>query len=166
MTSVWWFLLRASPRFRNGRAKRAARERLNLASPFACCNARVWLKKKINGYLALTSYCNTIGQSNNAFSISGFSLAGKRRVRVLTFYLLADKTNNEHLPKPFFKVIRKSLYFAHTLGTRYVTVHVATVLHFALSDAILKNGLDSENKRVDCPRTDKTGEKQGRGTHF
>ena len=26
------------------------------------------------------------------------------------FVPLADKTNNEHLPKPFFKVIRKSLY--------------------------------------------------------
>ena len=26
------------------------------------------------------------------------------------FHLLADKTNNEHLPKPFFKVKRKSLY--------------------------------------------------------
>ena len=33
--------------------------------------------------IALTSYCNTIGQSNNAFSILGFSLAGKRRVLVL-----------------------------------------------------------------------------------
>ena len=33
----------------------------------------------------LTSYCNTIGQSNNAFSILGFSLAGKRRGHVLTF---------------------------------------------------------------------------------
>ena len=31
---------------------------------------------------------------------------GKRRVYVLIF----DKTNNEHLPKPFFEVIRKSLY--------------------------------------------------------
>ena len=27
-----------------------------------------------------------------------------------SFHPLADKTNNEHLPKPFFKVIRKSLY--------------------------------------------------------
>ena len=35
--------------------------------------------------IALTSYCNTIGQSNNAFSILGFSLAGKRRVHVLIF---------------------------------------------------------------------------------
>ena len=35
--------------------------------------------------IALTSYCNTIGQSNNAFSVLGFSLAGKRRVRVLIF---------------------------------------------------------------------------------
>ena len=30
---------------------------------------------EINRYFALTSYCNTIGQSNNAFSILGFSLA-------------------------------------------------------------------------------------------
>ena len=35
--------------------------------------------------IALTSYCNTIGQANNAFSILGFSLAGKERVHVLFF---------------------------------------------------------------------------------
>ena len=35
--------------------------------------------------IALTSYCNTIGQSNNAFSILWFSLAGKRRVHVFFF---------------------------------------------------------------------------------
>ena len=40
---------------------------------------------EVNRYFALTSYCNTIGQSNNAFSILGFSLAGKRRVHVLIF---------------------------------------------------------------------------------
>ena len=40
---------------------------------------------EINRYFALTSYCNTIGQSNNAFSILGFALAGKRRVHVLIF---------------------------------------------------------------------------------
>ena len=40
---------------------------------------------EINGYFALTLYCNTIGQSNNAFSILGFSLVGKRRVHVLIF---------------------------------------------------------------------------------
>ena len=40
---------------------------------------------EINRYLTLTSYCNTIGQSNNAFSILGFSLAGKRRVHFLIF---------------------------------------------------------------------------------
>ena len=38
-----------------------------------------------NQYSALTSYCNTIGQSNNSFSILGFSLAGKRGVHVLIF---------------------------------------------------------------------------------
>ena len=42
---------------------------------------------EINRFFALTSYCNTIGQSNTAISILGFSLAGKRRglVLVLSF---------------------------------------------------------------------------------
>ena len=60
--------------------------------------------------IALTSYCNAIGQSNNTFSILGFSLAGKRESMFCSFHPLADKTNNKHLPKPFFKDIRKSLY--------------------------------------------------------
>ena len=34
----------------------------------------------------------------------------KTRSLCLIFHVLGDKTNNEHLPKPFFKVIRKSLY--------------------------------------------------------
>ena len=42
-------------------------------------NARVYFMPEnfleINPFFALTSYCNTIGQSNNAFSILGFSLA-------------------------------------------------------------------------------------------
>ena len=60
---------------------------------------------EITRYFALTSYCNTIGQSNDALSVLGFSLTWKR-----SFHPFADKTNNEHLPKPFFKVKRKSLY--------------------------------------------------------
>ena len=40
---------------------------------------------EINRYFALTTYCNMLGQSSNAFSILGFSLAGKRRVHVLIF---------------------------------------------------------------------------------
>ena len=64
---------------------------------------------EINRYLALTSYCNTIGQSNNTFSILGLSLAGKLKGHIWSFRPLADKTNNEHLPKPFFNVIRRSL---------------------------------------------------------
>ena len=43
---------------------------------------------EINRYFALTSYCNTIGQSNNAFSILGFSLARKGRGHVLTFLFI------------------------------------------------------------------------------
>ena len=38
-----------------------------------------------NRYFALTLYCNTIGQSNNTFSILEFSLAGKQTVHVLIF---------------------------------------------------------------------------------
>ena len=38
---------------------------------------------EIHCYFALTSCCNTIGQSNNASSILRFSLAGKRRGHVL-----------------------------------------------------------------------------------
>ena len=40
---------------------------------------------EINRYFALTSCCNTNGQSSNTFSILGFSLAGKRRFHVLIF---------------------------------------------------------------------------------
>ena len=40
---------------------------------------------EINRHFALMSCCNTIGQSNNAFSILGGFLAGKRSVRVLIF---------------------------------------------------------------------------------
>ena len=57
---------------------------------------------EINRYFALTSYyakrCNTIGQSNNAFSILGFSLEGKRSGHVLIFP--STGSNNEDLPKP------------------------------------------------------------------
>ena len=49
---------------------------------------------EVNRYFALTSYCNTIGQSNNAFSILGFPLAEKEESMFLSFHPLADKTNN------------------------------------------------------------------------
>ena len=42
---------------------------------------------EINRYFALTSYWNTIGQSNNAFSILGFSLAGKRRGHAFDLFI-------------------------------------------------------------------------------
>ena len=65
---------------------------------------------EINRYFALTSYYNTIGQSNNAFSILGFLWRENEEAMVWSFHPLADETKNEHLPKPFFKVIGKSLY--------------------------------------------------------
>ena len=49
---------------------------------------------EINQYFALTSYCNTIGQSNNAFSILGFSLAGKRRGYILIFSSITNTYRN------------------------------------------------------------------------
>ena len=52
---------------------------------------------EINRYFALTSYCKTIGQSNNASSILGFSLVRKRRVHALIFppihWLIKQVTN-------------------------------------------------------------------------
>ena len=46
-----------------------------------------WFIERIqtHRYFALTSYCDTIGQSNNAFSVLRFSLAGKWRRHVLIF---------------------------------------------------------------------------------
>ena len=65
---------------------------------------------EINRCLALTLYCNTIGQSNNAFSIRVL-FGGKTKRQCFDLFIhKTKKTNNEHLPKPFFKVIRKSLY--------------------------------------------------------
>ena len=67
-----------------------------------------YLGQRINRYFAFTSYCNTVGQSNNAFSI--FFLRKHEEAMFWCFHSLADKTNKEHLPKPFCKVIQKSLY--------------------------------------------------------
>ena len=64
---------------------------------------------EINRYFALTSYGNTIGQSNHAFSIIITVFFGGK-TKSPCFDLFSDKTNNEHFkPKPFFKVIGKSL---------------------------------------------------------
>ena len=65
---------------------------------------------EIKQYYALTSYCNLIGQSKNVFSIIGFIWRENAAAMFWSFHPMADKTNNEHLPKPFFKVLRKSLY--------------------------------------------------------
>ena len=68
---------------------------------------------EINQYFALTPYCshcNTIGQLNNVFTILGISWRENEESMFWSFHPLADKTSNKHLPKPLFKVIRKSLY--------------------------------------------------------
>ena len=90
---------------KNARTKQSQKQQTsrNRAIWLVCrtnINARgFWLVKRTRGWkdfmpeelsrnqsnFALTSYCNTIGQSNNAFSILRFSLAGKRRVHVLIF---------------------------------------------------------------------------------
>ena len=43
-------------------------------------------------------------------SFKGFLWRENEESMFRSFHPLADKTNNVHLPKPFFKVIRKSLY--------------------------------------------------------
>ena len=68
---------------------------------------------EINRYFDLTSYCDTTGQSNNAFYIIKVFFGGKKKSPCfdLFIYSLADKTNNEILTETIFsvKVIGKSL---------------------------------------------------------
>ena len=54
---------------------------------------------EINRYFALTSYCNTISQSNYAFSILWFLWGENEEAMFWSFHPLADKTNNEHVPR-------------------------------------------------------------------
>ena len=53
---------------------------------------------EFNRYFALTSYCNTIGQSNNALSLLVYFWRENEESMFWSFHPLADKTNNEHLP--------------------------------------------------------------------
>ena len=68
-------------------------------------NARGWNNfipenfLEINRYYALTSYCNTIGQPSYAFSILGFLWRENEEAMFWSFHPLADKSNNEHLPR-------------------------------------------------------------------
>ena len=54
---------------------------------------------EINRYFALTSYCNTIGQSSYAFSILWFLWGENEEAMFWSFHPWADKTNNEHVPR-------------------------------------------------------------------
>ena len=77
---------------------------------------------EINRYFALTSYCNTIGQSNNAFTILGFSLAGKRRGHVLMFSSIGWWNKERTLAETFFqghtKIALSDWLYAYVLWMR------------------------------------------------
>ena len=62
---------------------------------------------EINRPFALTSHCNTIGQSNNAFSILRISL---KSLYLDLFICWLTKQITNTWRNHFFKVIRKSLY--------------------------------------------------------
>ena len=70
---------------------------------------------EINRYFTLTSYCNTIGQSNNAFSLLGFSLAGKRRVHVSIFFI---RWPIKQITNPYWN------YFSKSYENRSNCVHI------------------------------------------
>ena len=63
--------------------------------------------------------------------------SGKTKVIFSSFHPLADKTNNEHLPKPFFKVIRKSLHFrsVHSLCPKHLDARIFNPVE-SYSDAV------------------------------
>ena len=93
----FWYDLEMKTSKQNRNNKRTERERFDwFIERIQRSVAFGWLSERssektpenfleINRYFALTSYCNTTGQSNNASSILGFSLAGKQRVHVLIF---------------------------------------------------------------------------------
>ena len=76
----------------------------------ALANSRVKKPKnflEINRYFASPSYCNTVGQSNSAFSILGFLW---RENDLFIHWLIKQITNTYR--NRFSRVIRKSLYRA------------------------------------------------------
>ena len=87
---------------------------------------------EINRYFALTSYCNTIGQSRNGFSILGFlggGGGGNEEAMFWSFQPLADKTNNEHLRNDFSRLYenRSNVYLRQvnfTKTTRFVACNL------------------------------------------
>ena len=84
---------------------------------------------EINGYFSLTSYRNTIGQSNNTFSILGF-FGGKMKSPCfdLIHWLVKQITNTifQGHTKIVLKLARRKLLsFSPTNPMRYVTVAIA-----------------------------------------
>ena len=101
--------LEMKTREQNGNNKRTEIERFDwLIERIQTRVAFGWLSKRSGektqelsrnqSNFALTSYCKKIGQSNNACSILGFSLAGKRRGHGLTFFVnwLIKKITNTY----------------------------------------------------------------------
>ena len=74
----------------------------------------VWKTSKnvleINRYFALTSTATRLVNRAMPSPYRGFLWRENEDSMFWSFYSLAEKTNNEHLQQPFFKVIRKSLY--------------------------------------------------------
>ena len=68
-----WFIEQIQTRVAFGWISERSREKTSCSKGFL----------EINRCFALTSYCNTISQSNSAFSILRFSLVGKQRGHVL-----------------------------------------------------------------------------------
>ena len=68
-----------------------------------------FLENNNQSILCFDAYCDTI-LANRAIPFPArirvfFGGKTKRTPCFLSFHPLADKTNNEHLPKPFFKVV-------------------------------------------------------------
>ena len=79
---------------------------------------------EIHRYFAFDFILQHDGQSDNSSPYKEF---------LKPFHPLADKTNNEHLPKPFFKVIQKSLYchffFVYPLQKYHVMLNPSFLEH-------------------------------------
>ena len=89
---------------------------------------------EINRYFALTSYCNTIGQSNNSFSILWFSLAEKQRVHVWSFYPLADititNTYRNYFSRSYKNRSKRIAFYIFQVCPVFYTPAIPSILNF------------------------------------
>ena len=102
----------------NARTKQNSRKRFDwfierirtgVGSGWLLENYHIWDNESTDTSL-LRHTATQLANRTMPFSYWGFLLRNNEEAMFWSFHSLADKRNKEHLPKPFFKVIKKSVY--------------------------------------------------------